>query len=225
LKKKVFTDQELNEMGRLTLNLIHEAIDIGDLKKAKGLSKRMYQEFMFMHDLYRDWLTALMTYIYENHGENALYESMKKAVATYLKASVELHQRSDFRKRVEMLIAGVRGHGQPLEITEDDEKVIVKGTRCAGELLLESGKYGPPCNFAMLQKPHTLTFQTTDFPIYCCHAPIQEQLAIDWIGEPVYVSNPADKMAREACQCCIYKNRKDVPAKVYERVGRRKSVL
>ena len=224
MKKREFTDQELKEMGQLTLDLIKQAIESGELKKAQGLSKRMYQEFMFMHDLYRDWLTALMTYIYEKYGEDALHESMEKAVATYLKGSIELHQKAGFRKRVEMLIAGVRGHGQPFDVTEDDEKITVKGVHCTGELLLKSGKYGPPCNFKMIQKPHTLTFQTTDFPVYCCHAPIQEQLAIDLIGEPVYVSNPSDKMAQEPCQCCIYKDAKNVPAGVYERVGRKKPV-
>jgi len=221
---RIFTDQELKQMGRLTLDLIHEAIENGDLEKAKGLSKRMYQEFMFMHDLYRDWVAALMTYIYESYGENALNDSMRKAVATYLKTSVELHKSLDFRKRVEMFIAGVRGHGQPVEITEDDEKVIVKGNTCPGKSLLEGGKYGPPTNFAMIKNPSALTFQANDFPIYCCHAPVQEQLAIDWIGEPVYVSNPPDKMAKEPCQCCIYKDRKNIPERVYERVNRRKPV-
>lgn len=225
MKNRIFTDQELKQMGRLTLDLIHEAIDNGDYKKAKGLSKRMYQEFMFMHDLYRDWVTALMTYIYENYGENALYESMKKAVATYLRTTVELHQKLDFRKRVETFVAGVRGHGQPIEITEDDEKIIVKGSSCPGKLLLESGKYGPPTNFAMIQTRHALTFQADDFPIYCCHAPIQEQLAIDWIGQPVYVSNPPSKMGREPCECYIYKNNTDIPETVYKRVDRQKFAL
>lgn len=222
MSNREFTDDELKEMGQLTVDLIKQAIDNGDLKKAKGLSKRMYQEFMFMHDLYRDWLTALMTYIYENHGEKALYESMRKAVSVYLAASLELHQKSNFRKRVEALVAGVRGHGQSFEITEDDEKVSMKGIRCPGQLLLESGKYDSPCNFIMLQNPHDMTFQTKDFPVYCVHAPIQEQVAIDLIGEPVYVSNPPDKMAKEPCLCCIYKDRKHVPEKVYERVGRHK---
>jgi len=222
MKRREFTDQELKEMGQLTLDLITQAIESGDLKKAKGLSKRMYQEFMFMHDLYRDWLTALMTHSYEVHGEEDLYLAMNKAVATYLRGSVEIKKKSGFRQYVEMLLAGVRGHGQPIEISEDDEKIVVKGAKCTGQVLLKNGSYGPPCNFTLIQNPHDLTFNMKDFPIYCCHAPIQEQLSIDWMGEPVYVSIPSEKMAAEPCQCLIYKNRKDVPEQVYTRVGRKK---
>lgn len=220
--KREFTDQELENMGKLTLDLITHAIESGDLKEAKGLSKRMYQEFMFMHDLYRDWITALMTYIYEKHGQEELYQAMQKAVSTYLKRTVELKNKLSFRQYIEMLIAGVRGHGQPLEIYEDNEKIVVKGNKCAGQQLLKNGAYAPPCNFTLIKEPHDLTFNMTEFPIYCCHAPIQEQLSIDWIGEPIYISMPKDKMAVEPCECIIYKNRKNIPREVYTRVGREK---
>ena len=222
MSERVFTDEELNEMGKLTLDLIHEAIDSGDLKKAKGLSKRMLLEFQFMHDLYRNWIAAMMTHIYDNHGEQDLHTAMRKAVTAYLKGSADIHQKSDFRERVRFMIAGARGHCQPMEITEDDEKVSIKMKCCAGEMLVKDEYYGSPHNFTMIEKPHLLTFNMTDFPVYCCHAPVQEELAIEWIGEPVYVSMPAKKMGLEGCQCLIYKDPKNIPAEVFERVNKAK---
>lgn len=222
MNERIFTDHELEEMGKLTLDLIHEAIDSNDLKKAKGLSKRMHMEFQFMHDLYRDWVTALMSYIYENHGEEDLYQAMRKAVGTYLRSSVEMHNRSGFREKVQMMVAGARGHCQPIEVTEDDEKITMKLKCCSGVALLKDGFYGPPHHFTMITKPHLMTFKMTEFPVYCCHAPIQEELAIEWIGEPVYVSMPAEKMALEGCRCMIYKDPKKIPAEVYERVDKAK---
>ncbi|MBU2643557.1 hypothetical protein KKI24_02535 [bacterium] len=221
--ERTFTDNELNEMGKLTLDLIHEAIDSNEPEKAKGLCKRMHLEFQFMHDLYRDWVTALMTHIYENHGEEDLYQGMRKAVGTYLKSSVALHQKSSFRERVKLMIAGARGHCQPIEVAEDDEKVILKLKCCAGVSLLKDGFYGPPHDFTMITKPHLMTFNMTDFPVYCCHAPIQEELAIEWIGEPVYVSMPAEKMALEGCRCLIYKDPQSIPEAIYERVNKKKA--
>ena len=221
MTERVFTKKELEEMGRTTLDLITEAIDAGDKEKAKKLSKRMCSEFRFMHDLYRDWIASLMTYIYENHGEEDLCKAMKKAAEAYLKPMAEEYAKADFRRRVEMVVGGGRGHLQPQEVTEDDEKVCAKATPCgSGELLFKSGAYGPPRNFTMIQKPHVCTYGMTDFPIYCCHSPIHELLAIEWIGEPMFVAYPAEKgMAREGCLCCIYKDPKDIPEEVYKRIG------
>ena len=221
--KKVFAQKELETMGRRTLDLITEAIDAGDKDKAKSLSKRMYREFMSMHDLYRDWVTTLMTYIYETHGEEDFYNAMRRAVTTYLEPMVEQLTKADFRRRVEFMTSGARGHGQPMVLKEDDEKVCIKCTPCgSGELQLKSGSYGPPRNFTMIQEPSVLTYGMTDFPIYCCHSPIQEQLAIEWVGEPVYVAYPAKKMAQEGCWACIYKDRKNIPDEVYKRVRMKK---
>lgn len=222
MDNRFFTDDELKEMGESTLELLKQAIDNGDKEKAKGLSKRMSMEFQFMHDLYRNWVAALMSHIYENHGEDDLHLAMRKAVSAYLRGSAELHRKSDFRERVRLMVAGARGHCRPMEITEDDEKVCIKMKCCAGEMLLKNGFYGPPQNFTMIKTPHLLTFQMTDFPVYCCHAPVQEELAIEWIGEPVYVSMPAEKMALEGCRCYIYKDPEKIPAEVYERVGKKK---
>ena len=49
-KDRVFTDEELKEMGTLTLDLVIQAIDAGDKDRAKELSKRMYQEFQILHE-------------------------------------------------------------------------------------------------------------------------------------------------------------------------------
>ena len=65
----VFSEKELEEMGKRTRDLIDEAIDNGELDRAKRLNHRMHAEFLSMHDLFRDWITGLLTYIYEKHGE------------------------------------------------------------------------------------------------------------------------------------------------------------
>jgi hypothetical protein len=42
-KKRVFTDEELQEMGTRTLDLVMAAIDAGDKEKAKELAAKMYR--------------------------------------------------------------------------------------------------------------------------------------------------------------------------------------
>ena len=70
--KRVFTDKELEEMGKRTLDLLREAIDSGDKEKAKDLAQRMYKEFNYLHDGYFTWVTGLQTYIYQKMGIDAV---------------------------------------------------------------------------------------------------------------------------------------------------------
>ena len=72
---RLFTDEELREMGRRTLDVAQEAIEQGDKQKAKELVQRMYKEFNHLHDGYMFWATGLLTYIYQNYG----IESVEKA--------------------------------------------------------------------------------------------------------------------------------------------------
>lgn len=223
MDKRVFTEKELEEMGRLTMDLITEAIDADDKQKAKKLTKRMYGEFSYMHDLLMDMVTALMSYIYENHGEKDFYPAIRKAVEAYLKPQSEALVKAEFRRRVEMFVAGIRGHLQPMVLKEDDEKVCIKATPCGGgELQIKKGGYGPPRNYAVIQKPHVVTYGMTDFPIYCTHNPIQAELLIEWYGAPPFVTYPADKMAAEGCTFCLYKDQNNIPEEVYKKVGKEK---
>ena len=78
-KNRVFTDEELKEMGALTLDLILEAISADDKDKAKELCNRMYQEFQFLHDAYMFWVSGLLTHIYRRYGVDALEQAEREA--------------------------------------------------------------------------------------------------------------------------------------------------
>ena len=54
MTNRVFTQEELEEMGKRTIDLLTEAIEAGDKERAKKLAGRMYREFSAMHDLYVD---------------------------------------------------------------------------------------------------------------------------------------------------------------------------
>ena len=63
MSNRVFTDEELKEMGALTLDLLNHAIEAGDKEEAKRLAKHMYRESLQMHDMYVDWVAGLMDHI------------------------------------------------------------------------------------------------------------------------------------------------------------------
>jgi hypothetical protein len=207
-------------MGTPTIELLTQAIEAGDKERAKNLANRMRMEFSIMHDIYMDWTTALMSYIYPNHGEDALYQANRKVWEAIEQGDP---RQVDFRSQVEMFVTVLRSHLEPIEIEEDDEKVCVRMKPCgSGQKLVETGRYYPPYNFTRIQKPHPMTWGMTDFPVYCTHSPVIEILSIERFGYPVRPYFPAKKMASEGCKIYFYKNVDDIPEEVYTRVGKKK---
>jgi hypothetical protein len=220
MTNRVFTDKELEELGALTSDLLNEAIDSGDKEKAKRLAKNMFRESLMMHDMYVDWVTGLMDYIYKNYGENDLYQALREWRMRQPKADV---RNTDFKTRAKGLAHALKGHQMPIKVEEDEEKVSITMQPCgSGERLVQKGKYGPPCNFTRIQKPHLMTWGMTDFPIYCAHEPVIEQVSIEQLGYPPQVSVPAEKVGDKGCTFCVYKNVDDVPEEFYTRVGKQK---
>jgi hypothetical protein len=222
MAKRVFTDEELQEMGVRTRDAAIKAVEAGDKGKAKELINRQYNESQGMHDVYLDWIAELMDYIYVNSGEEALYQAMRKVIGTIAQSFPGSPEEMDFRSRVEMVAGTLRGHGCALELEEDDEKVCVKMRPCgSGQKLVDSGAYDPPRNLSRL-KPHMMTWGLPDFPIYCVHNPVQSILAIENSGYPMDVVFPAKDVATESCRFCLYKDPDSIPEEVYTRVGKKK---
>ena len=71
-----FSNEEIVEMEKRTLDRILEAIENEEPEKAKKLSKKMYNEFLAMHDLYRNWITATLSEVGRKYGDEALEEIM-----------------------------------------------------------------------------------------------------------------------------------------------------
>jgi len=155
---RIFSEQELREMGARTLDLVLEAIDAGDKEKAKELAKRMQKEFNFLHDGYFFWVTGLQTYIYKNYGIDAVEEAEREAHTIEAKVVFKPPEKTDIRSRVEHLAGGLRGHMQPISIVEDDRMISLTMQPCgSGERLIQMGGYDPETGLSRVRDPHPIT--------------------------------------------------------------------
>ena len=226
MSNRVFTDQELEEMGALTLDLLTKAIEAGDKEQAKVLAQRMYDESLQMHDMYVDWAAGFMDWIYRNEGDDALEQAERKVFKDFMGLGQLPDLRGiDFKLRALGTINSLRGHQQPLKIEEDDEKITITMMPCgSGERLFQKGRYGPPCNLSLIEKAQPMTGGQTDYPVYCTHEPVLELLAIEQLGYPITVCFPPENVAREegGCRFCVYKDFKDIPDECWTRVGKQK---
>jgi hypothetical protein len=220
--KRVFTDTELKEMGGRTLDLVMEAIDSGDKKKAKELVQRMYSEFNYLHDGYMIWITGLQTFIYKNYGTDALEKAEKEAHTIEAKTVFKPPEKTDFRSLVEFQASKMRGHLQPMLIEEDDEKVSITMQPCgSGERIIQIGGY--EAGLARVKEPHRITWGQKDFPLYCVHCPVGELLSFDRTGDfGAVVKIVSDPIGKEGCHFTLYKDKAKIPEKYYTRLGKKK---
>ena len=160
-KESVFTPEELEAMGKRTVDLIESTLEADDKETAKQLSQRMYREFLSLHDLYRDWVTALLSFIGRHYGDDALHEAMEETVAVWIKPLCERYAGKSTRRKVELLAAGLRAHLHPFTVEEDEDSFTISGLPCGsgGRLVLE-GAYDPPRSFLKIQKAQPMTFKT-----------------------------------------------------------------
>ncbi len=225
-QQQLFSDNERREMAKRTLDRVHEAIDASDRDKAKQLATRMYSEFLGMHDLYRNWTTALLSGIGRRFGDEVLQALMDESVKAWWLPIVQKMPPATpetFAQRVKMFVAGLRGHLQPLEIEEDDEKVVIRMKPCGsgGRLVLE-GRYEGKDAFLKIAAPQRMTYQRADFPVYCAHEASMELADIEANGAPFVVVEPAARLGHEHCAFIIYKDPAKVPARYYERLELKK---
>ena len=217
MAERVFTDEELRELGQLTVDAVQEAIDQGDKEKAKRLARRMYREFESMHDYYVSWVTSTISWLGRRFGDDVVYESMAKALEPWMREALEVYPKDDLRRAVTMVAMGLKGHLQPLKIEEDDEKITVMMTFCgSGGKFLKRGAYEPPTNFLKFHEPQPMTWNRQDFPAYCAHCWIHNALPIIMGQNPPFVIVPAEKLGEEPCRYIVYKDRSFVPKDVIE---------
>ena len=221
--KRVFTDEELKEMGTRTLDLVIKAIDAGNKEKAKELANRMYEEFNFLHDGYMFWVSALLSYIYKNYGIDAVEEAEREAHTIEAKTVFKPPEKTDFRSQVEHRAKGLRGHLQPLIIEEDDEKVSIAMKPCgSGERIIQKDGYSREVGLSRVKGPHRITWGMKYLPIYCVHCPITEMLTIERTGNFGVTHFVSEPICRESCQFIFYKDPADIPEKFYTRIGKNK---
>lgn len=225
MAERLFAETELREMEKRSLDRLTEAIEAGETQKAKQIAQRMYNEFLSMHDLYRNWTTATLSAVGRRFGDAALEEIMTAGVKAWWTPNLEKMAEGSptLQQRIKMFVAGLRGHLQPMHIEEDDEKVVIQMRPCGsgGRLVLE-GKYEGPDAFLTIEKPQRMTYNRANFPVYCAHEPPMELVDIEKNGSPFVVVEPAAVLGKEHCSFIIYKDKSKVPEKYYERLGLKK---
>jgi hypothetical protein len=224
-ESKLFTQQELDELGTQTVDLIQIAIDKDDKERAKALTLRMHEEFSAMHNGLLRWITSLLSSIGRRYSDEMLETMLRESCpAIIIDAAIELAKipQDDHRTRVELMVKGLQGHLSPMKIEEDDEKFTIEMQPCgSGGRLILDGYYDPPHSYLKISKPQPMTFGKEDFPVYCTHCAILGMLGIEF-GAPLFLIDPSDRLDEKPCKIYLYKDVNAIPEALYTKLGKKK---
>jgi len=230
MSERWFSEAELAAMSRPTMERAVEAIDRGELERARQLCEEMKVESQFMHDMLVDGVAGLISYVQDKLGDEGVEEAWEYSLERGWKPTVEAIDRSDRRFIAQALAATWRAHStsgvgpQPgaFEITEDEEKLTFTMNPCgSGQRLVRLGRYGEGGD-GTTAEAHSWSYGREGFPLYCTHcAFMNEALPIRWIGYPVYPSDPPQDFHADPCTWYWYKDPADIPERHYARHGER----
>ena len=205
-EERLFTDEELRHLGNRTLDELIARLESGDAKTAGQLAHRMYAEFLAMHDLYRDWVTHLLSFIGRRHGEDEVAEALEESVGAYTLRLGRRYIGKEVKRKVEILAAGLRGHLHPFEVVEEDDRIVINAGLCgSGGRLVRDGRYEGPDGYLKLKGPREMTFGRDEWPVYCAHCHFQNVVPGEPGGEPLFQTEAAEKPGEEPCRIVIPK--------------------
>lgn len=226
MENRVLSEKDLERMSSQSLERLMDLIDAGERDAAKRQALSMYREFKSMHDDYRDWVTSLLGEVNKRWGYEALEEVMIETVGQWWIPNVEnirAKAGDDIALAAKMFSGGLRGHLQPIEVTEDDEKITFCMKPCgSGGCQVLDGKYEGEDAFTTLKGPSKLTYGRDEFPIYCAHEAAMEQADIEANGFPFLVVEPGETIGEDHCKFHAYKNPADIPERYFTRLGLKK---
>src|SRR5687768_8995749 len=110
MAERWFSDQELSEMSRPTMDCATDAIERGDLEEAKALCEREKHESQFMHDMLVDGMAGLISFVKEHLGDDGVREAWEWSLERSWKQSVEKIDAADRRTIAQALAATWRAH-------------------------------------------------------------------------------------------------------------------
>jgi hypothetical protein len=165
-----------------------------------------------------------MSFIAEELGEEAVERALRATGEQFVKP--QRNSGVDWGSlpaaaRAKVIARAMLANFGEVDVSEDDEKVVLS-IRCGtGGRLVDEGRYEGENAYVTLREPAPRTFMLDALPVYCAHCSINNEIQpIEWGGVPISIEHPVVEPGMR-CVHHIYKDVHAVPAEDYERIGKR----
>lgn len=236
LKRKIRNDRP-SRLGISTWDLAKKAIKHGNKKEALSLVEYLNLEGKRLHDLYGEWIFALLTHIGKS-SEEEVYLAQRYAIEMNSGMGNpwgKPQKPLPLEEVVQTIAEAMRSHRSgPRErgnfkVREDREKYTMILNPCGsggrmmrtGELDKLSPRTGAPYFFGKTKKPYSWSWGKRGVPYYCAHCCILEILDTERFGYPRKIILYPESSGKP-CTWLFYKNPQDIPEIYFKRIGRKK---
>jgi hypothetical protein len=229
MTERWFSEQELEQLSRPTMDRAVEAIDRGELDQARSLCLEMKHEWQMLHDLMASGVLDLVSFIQQRLGDDGVAQAWSESMGRGWRRHHDAIVALDRRALVELLAGTWRAHScsgvgpnpGSFTISEDDEKVTFTMNPCgSGQRLVRNGAYDGLPDGGRTREAHDWSFNRKGFPLYCTHCSfMNESMPIQWSGYPLYPSDPPDDYSSDPCTWYWYKDPDDIPERHWRRYG------
>lgn len=222
---RLFTDEELKEFSKDFIMLANEALDRGDIEKAKHWLARHQETKHWIHDHYVYWVTSLLSHIQKRHGEEAAVLALKESYFLPMLGLERTRKELGGKEYIQAWVDGILRHHSMipgLKIEEDDEKFLFTFGNCgSGGILIDRGAYDGTFGFTRLKKAGPHTWGEENVPIYCAHCAWVEIWSNMLSGDKAQNIVIAKRKLKpgEPCLLYFYKDPSKVPQEFKERIG------
>ena len=134
---RVLREDDLDDLGRPTGEVIADAIDEGRTEEAKTLARNLIHEWKGLHDLYCDWIWDMLTRIAHRFGEAEVYAMLRATQETWMmKRTWKGFRRMSVERQVTLTTEMMRAHRcgprqeGDVEVLEDEERYTIVMDPC-----------------------------------------------------------------------------------------------
>jgi hypothetical protein len=220
---RVLSDEEIDAMQTPLWERAKRAIDAGEADEAKALVDRAVAQWASLKDYSINWITSLLTFVAEELGEDAVERALRKTGDEFVRprrATGADWGALPAAQRAKVIARSMLGNMGAVEVSEDDEKIVLAFRCGSGGKLIDDGRYEGEHAYRTLRERAGRTFMRDELPVYCAHCSVNNEIQpIEWGETPTSIEHPPEARGGE-CVHHVYKDVDAMPAEVYVRVGK-----
>jgi hypothetical protein len=217
------SDEERTRMATPGWEQARAAYHDGRLADGDRLLDGAVAQWAGLKDYSINWITSLLTFVGEELGEEAVERALRKTGDEFVRPRRDTG--TDWGSlpasaRAKVIARAMVANMGEVDVTEDDEKVVLSFQCGTGGKLIDDGRYEGEHAYLTLRERSGRTFMRDALPVYCAHCSVNNEIQpVEWGGAPTSIEHPPER-AGEPCVHHVYKDVAAIPDEAYERIGK-----
>jgi len=219
----MLTDDEITRMSTPLWEQARTAYHDGRTDDGDRLLDAAATQWGALKDYSINWITSLLTFVGEELGEEAVERALRKTGDEFVRPRRDTGTEWGLlpaSARAKVIARAMVANMGAVEVTEDDEKIVLAFRCGTGGRLIDEGRYESEQAYLTLREQSGRTFMRDELPVYCAHCSVNNEIQpVEWGGVPTSIEHPPERKG-EACVHHIYKDVAAIPPDAYRRIGK-----